>query len=134
MRISDWSSDVCSSDLPFRRAAAGIVEPQHRPALNPRPFPERDGLGSFHVRHISGQENDGRALDQAVAIGDATAVAAIHLVEFGHAFPLTVCQGVTKCGGVVLQGTCMRLEYWPTLTTSRFPMPPCEGFRRQRGG
>src|SRR3546814_6711072 len=39
MRISDWSSDVCSSDLPRARLAAvfGLVHaPQHEPARRRR--------------------------------------------------------------------------------------------------
>src|SRR3546814_14632222 len=33
MRISDWSSDVCSSDLPGRLAAVGLTLEQVRTAL-----------------------------------------------------------------------------------------------------
>src|SRR3546814_10650366 len=37
MRISDWSSDVCSSDLPFfDTTAAGIEVAKVRPTLSPR--------------------------------------------------------------------------------------------------
>src|SRR3546814_12194827 len=40
MRISDWSSDVCSSDLAARRTAAGRAHPAGR-ALRPGPLPRQ---------------------------------------------------------------------------------------------
>src|SRR3546814_2566269 len=42
MRISDWSSDVCSSDLRTHRADAGQGPDNHRQLLGPR------GQGYFH--------------------------------------------------------------------------------------
>src|SRR3546814_2881451 len=53
MRISDWSSDVCSSDLAdalgsqrLRRARDALVErPVGQPALHPVLAPEHDGIG-----------------------------------------------------------------------------------------
>src|SRR3546814_9663686 len=85
MRISDWSSDVCSSDLrPFRlrinqvetvpapveqrllgeqsvrRAAARIVEQQAGPPFGRGPGEQRARLAAIHVGHIAGQEDDRR--------------------------------------------------------------------------
>src|SRR3546814_10260582 len=42
MRSSDWSSDVCSSDLP----SAPVPEPSVRPVLCPGPTVEPDSSGS----------------------------------------------------------------------------------------
>src|SRR3546814_19437929 len=47
MRISDWSSDVCSSDLKPVDAVAGIAEdPFHAPGG--QPFPEEVADGTAH--------------------------------------------------------------------------------------
>src|SRR3546814_7179322 len=44
MRISDWSSDVCSSDLAIRTT-------RHRPKLSaPRPTPDRVDVVSMHAQ------------------------------------------------------------------------------------
>src|SRR3546814_1901501 len=37
MRISDWSSDVCSSDLPPRRPARGCLRPARGPQCRQHP-------------------------------------------------------------------------------------------------
>src|SRR3546814_1868059 len=68
MRISDWSSDVCSSDLDDRRQA-----PQARPqsaALHPQ--------GRGHGRAVRADRRQGR--DRRGAIGRAVPVA-VHDVE-----------------------------------------------------
>src|SRR3546814_8492443 len=50
MRISDWSSDVCSSDLIFRHA--GLADPGDRdPVPGGLPAPDRAGLPDRRVRH-----------------------------------------------------------------------------------
>src|SRR3546814_8373696 len=49
MRISDWSSDVCSSDLPASRVSsppASSPPSPPRPARGSRSTPERQGEGS----------------------------------------------------------------------------------------
>src|SRR3546814_14249470 len=64
MRISDWSSDVCSSDLRYRLRdwhARGLLRDlddpdgrqlQHRPRRSPRPQgPERRGEGAGRHGH-----------------------------------------------------------------------------------
>src|SRR3546814_7518960 len=43
MRISDWSSDVCSSDLGRDMADGGVIEP-------PVETPRRAGIGGFLVK------------------------------------------------------------------------------------
>src|SRR3546814_10600723 len=51
IRISDWSSDVCSSDLARRRTGAGTIVPRrHRRAPGPRRPPRRcGGAGPDHL-------------------------------------------------------------------------------------
>src|SRR3546814_15181061 len=44
MRISDWSSDVCSSDLDDRGRAVGHGQPQHAQAV-------RSGRHAVQLRH-----------------------------------------------------------------------------------
>src|SRR3546814_5321755 len=39
MRISDWSSDVCSSDLPARLDPVGMQQPDRRPRAQRHPVP-----------------------------------------------------------------------------------------------
>src|SRR3546814_14783226 len=41
MRISDWSSDVCSSDLPAFSLASRIFKRKRRPGMKPRPPPRK---------------------------------------------------------------------------------------------
>src|SRR3546814_12289010 len=53
MRISDWSSDVCASDLPGQRQ----LHQGRRPALRREPAPARRVLprpvpGAGHARHV----------------------------------------------------------------------------------
>src|SRR3546814_9621079 len=56
MRISDWSSDVCSSDLPGRRSVRRLLQPPlvsgaSRPPMRMTPSPASvsDGKDAFHV-------------------------------------------------------------------------------------
>src|SRR3546814_9938480 len=58
MRISDWSSDVCSSDLREARGARGLdVEPE------PRPQPLGDRLAQAGTRIGAGEDADQRDAD-----------------------------------------------------------------------
>ena len=70
-------------------AAAGIIEAQHRPSLRLRPGVERGRLAAVHVRPIAGQEDQGRALAGAVAVGELNAGAAFEIVDAGHGAPLS---------------------------------------------
>src|SRR3546814_8730503 len=74
MRISNWSSDVCSSDLVGRPGLAEILPGQHVDPARAEQRPQRhlDGAGV-------GSRHDG----DAVVLGDAedSAVAVAHLVE-----------------------------------------------------
>src|SRR3546814_10552758 len=76
MRISDWSSDVCSSDLRFELAGDGVA---------------LDELGDFRADHVSAQQLAGglveHGLDEAfrlaerdrLAIADEGEFAGLHL-------------------------------------------------------
>src|SRR3546814_7357623 len=44
MRISDWSSDVCSSDLSRRRIAPPLMQPTRATSRNVAPMPPLFGL------------------------------------------------------------------------------------------
>src|SRR3546814_4377382 len=79
MRISDWSSDVCSSDLPHRHYRA-------RQLLAAYPFVDREKLlGGF--RYGDCQEDDARMTLTVVAAGQragvvcANRVAATRFIE-----------------------------------------------------
>src|SRR3546814_3372783 len=64
MRISDWSSDVCSSDLFLRRAGGGERVAQLAAAIldrRPRPFDADGGDGGLGL----GDVGDGRACGEA---------------------------------------------------------------------
>src|SRR3546814_7942759 len=52
MRISDWSSDVCSSDLPPVRPGREGLDPGHRPGAQPDTARRADGRvgGLVHPR------------------------------------------------------------------------------------
>src|SRR3546814_18523008 len=59
MRISDWSSDVCSSDLPLIRSACSSVfrRPSHKPTLRMPPTSKMD-------HHKSGNHKEADMSDQ----------------------------------------------------------------------
>src|SRR3546814_9054419 len=55
MRISDWSSDVCSSDLPVDREAEVELALRHRaPAVDH--LPARRGAARYRLEHLVGVE------------------------------------------------------------------------------
>src|SRR3546814_8723165 len=66
MRISDWSSDVCSFDLKFRQSTRGL---QFQATFQRLPIYERDRDGN--VTHPFGLI-DPSALAQATRTADAT--------------------------------------------------------------
>src|SRR3546814_2171728 len=68
MRISDWSSDVCSSDL-VRAAVDGDLDAAHRPML-----PEKAaGLSADHHRHAAILQGLEELRDQRIAEHEARA-------------------------------------------------------------
>src|SRR3546814_20807430 len=69
MRISDWSSDVCSSDLPTRGHAGVGGVADHRDAMRAEMFPDA-------VRHLGGEpllhlQASGKAVQHARQLGYA---------------------------------------------------------------
>src|SRR3546814_3468315 len=82
MRISDWSSDVCSSDLNFRlacdpggwRTGAGGEDAEQRADLDGRALLSRDGLqGAVRGRVDLKRHLVGFQLDQRLVDADAVA-------------------------------------------------------------
>src|SRR3546814_3261256 len=77
MRISDWSSDVCPSDLPHHEGvvlvAVGVAEiagveafaARARRALVAAAMGERDGVEPLHLGLIPGRKRDHRAVAHA---------------------------------------------------------------------
>src|SRR3546814_11250650 len=68
MRISDWSSDVCSSELPGRREAEAAVRTLIRWAGD---HPSREGLADTPARVVRAYEEwfGGYALDPEQILG-----------------------------------------------------------------
>src|SRR3546814_8185836 len=64
MRISDWSSDVCSSDLRVGALAKGLVQP--RIEATRAVVEERDTLGGAVIRRRAGRKRRGLAAIEAV--------------------------------------------------------------------
>src|SRR3546814_11969664 len=60
MRISDWSSDVCSSDLLALVATVQVPNPEHRG------YPREQIVGFAHYLRNA----DGRGAEYALVIGD----------------------------------------------------------------
>src|SRR3546814_12067224 len=91
MRISDWSSDVCSSDLVAASAVGSGVEHLDLPELDNGPL-----AGSDHARH----QGVGSRLDAAVATDPRGGVRLAHdrdreALEIGRAsWRERVCQYV----------------------------------------
>src|SRR3546814_2883990 len=96
MRISDWSSDVCSSDLsaahglnghvelsigsPMERLDSGSTVPPHlRGAIV--------GLGNFDGFHLGHQAVAGRAIEWARAEGRPAVIATFDPHPVRHFFP-----------------------------------------------
>src|SRR3546814_9242945 len=90
MRISDWSSDVCSSDLPVRHVIAEAFQRQQRSAIGPvrigaglRPLQRQPVAGQpFPVEQFAGIDLSGRSdVGMAHHIGGRHAMAADDLAE-----------------------------------------------------
>src|SRR3546814_8865667 len=78
MRISDWSSDVCSSDLPGR--SVGLPPGRHE-SVPPRPDvpagqgnPAHRGRGNGADLPPSGEAGGGRAGELRHPVGDPAAI------------------------------------------------------------
>src|SRR3546814_16805116 len=110
MRISDWSSDVCSSDLPFAHGidamigAARIDRPLDR-GLEEIPFRRGDALAGGCIRHLADDRHrhgDGRLLvvsvERETPVGGVTDemlladidIPAPHLLEYVAVAVLTI--------------------------------------------
>src|SRR3546814_19290054 len=75
MRISDWSSDVCSSDLP--QAFAALSDAQHETIIHAGEACERDLKGTFSPNKAGDQlheDTDGAVYRTGFFIADGTGV------------------------------------------------------------
>src|SRR3546814_8270002 len=83
MRISDWSSDVCSSDLVRRRIVIGGSG-----ALRPKPCPRPGRLRACHRQRGDGgvlHAGAGEVADQALRVGGAAGLfAGDHFAQLGE--------------------------------------------------
>src|SRR3546814_6223373 len=84
MRISDWSSDVCSSDLGGQAAARDVVFDQQE---MPRPAPHAVVAQALEVDAVAGsQAEPGNVLgvgEQHAALAEHAAVAVVQDVDRG---------------------------------------------------
>src|SRR3546814_17676945 len=115
MRISDWSSDVCSSDLSGLSACAGIVlVPKRAPVLRQFgfvPLSERQALAVL-VGDAGRVEN--RVVDLPPGIGLSSLTAAATYVSRQFAgFPLAEahlsCQQDFDAGRSAMDSECRRI-------------------------
>src|SRR3546814_9209782 len=82
MRISDWSSDVCSSDLEAEAEQPGDREPALRRGLPPpRHRQHREAVGDRREQQHRGVERDQRQLEQLARAGAAGIAGAEHRSE-----------------------------------------------------
>src|SRR3546814_6341008 len=79
MRISDWSSDVCSSDLPHQRAAAVTqdVAGQAAGALDV----EQDHRARVAFEHVGGEQHQQAVGEDVLAVAGDHAEAVAIAVE-----------------------------------------------------
>src|SRR3546814_19820720 len=84
MRISDWSSDVCSSDLAERPAGQrggvgprAVDRPQDRP---PARAPQRLPLGDRHGRH-AGARGDRKSVVQGKSVSVRVALGGRRIIK-----------------------------------------------------
>src|SRR3546814_6448729 len=61
MRISDWSSDVCSSDLLRDLARASVNKPCTQPDDGHKPNPDREGDSAPHTDSPGHRNHIGRS-------------------------------------------------------------------------
>src|SRR3546814_19389070 len=81
MRISDWSSDVCSSDLEAEAEQPGDREPALRRGLPPpRHRQYREAVGDRREQQHRGVERDQRQLEQLARAGAAGIAGAAHRI------------------------------------------------------
>src|SRR3546814_17424126 len=79
MRISDWSSDVCSSDLPRPHACADRLVNVMGEARRQRSFHLRDGILCLRPDLFDGLTNDG--FGQASTLGGLNEMTGVDLVD-----------------------------------------------------
>src|SRR3546814_15705545 len=107
MRISDWSSDVCSSDLPGRVADDGIepAGPVLLPAAGKGQFPMQEALARGQRAAFVEQRVDARVDSWAIGL-----LAAVAVQQFHQGQPVSA--GQQLAGSVVLVGAlpCWRVQ------------------------
>src|SRR3546814_19328850 len=81
MRISDWSSDVCSSDLTARGNRVGLEGSAENVAL------ARDVLSDLYKRIQRGEEIDTGLVDTAIAMASEPELDGIVRAEAGDRAP-----------------------------------------------
>src|SRR3546814_4502606 len=90
MRISDWSSDVCSSDLPRTAAQRGFGAQHHRPALAVATADAQHAAGFALVRVAAARSQEAPEVADVEHFGGSGirgqgVVAHIQRREFAHA-------------------------------------------------
>src|SRR3546814_19878507 len=93
MRISDWSSDVCSSDLPGREGQRQDQVGQHQPGeavVEPEPPDQLEHAGEHRDLREHGDAQDGQQSRRTAAKGNA---ADRKSVVSGTSVSVRVCLG-----------------------------------------
>src|SRR3546814_16264828 len=96
MRISDWSSDVCSSDLALFESGRGLLNRDVRP-LEERPANERTMVAAVEINYLA-EGNFPDPVRIATGIGRlGTSSWTIVQAMFQHGRCLATCDTVVVC-------------------------------------
>src|SRR3546814_10921287 len=98
MRISDWSSDVCSSDLQFVRIEGHIVAELRGNGDAPLAIDR----GKIGARILAGRHNRHRSAPRIRATGQnfpGPGIAGFRLVRLGRRMPLSYCLSINYGSG-----------------------------------
>src|SRR3546814_4113486 len=107
MRISDWSSDVCSSDLPFFLPSAEV--PTGWALCNGQTVTRSDGSGNITTPDLRGRFLIGVSDTYALSSLGGEASASVSTSEDGaHSHAVTVDAGGAHAHTGTVQGTADR--------------------------
>src|SRR3546814_9502883 len=106
MRISDWSSDVCSSDLTARGNRVGLEGSAENVAL------ARDVLSDLYKRIQRGEEIDTGLVDTAIAMASEPELDGIVRAEAGDRAPTIMIRTRKK---TIVPRTPMQAHYMREL-------------------